>query len=363
MSIFGRNIKTTVFGESHGRGVGVTVTGLAPGIKVDDDNIAFVLRRRLSYAHSTPRHETAFEILSGVYNGFTTGAPLTVFLPNKDSRSSDYETSVARPGHADYTEYVRSNGFCDLRGGGYHSGRLTAPIAAVGAVVIPELARHGICVASHVYEIGGIKDTAFTDLKSAELISDSDFPMIDTAAKQAALQYLSEIKDKGDSCGGIAETVIFGLPAGLGGGFGDAVDSQFSAEIFAIPSVKGVIIGDGEAAARGMGSEMNDQIRASNGAVYCTSNHSGGIVGGITNGMPVVIRTYFKPVPSIALMQKTVSLADMQNTDIEIVGRHDVCTVCRAMPAIDALCALKICDLLTQRYGTQYFASDKRMSL
>lgn len=363
MSIFGRNIKTTVFGESHGRGVGATITGLAPGIKVDDDNIAFVLRRRLSYAQSTARHETAFEILSGVYNGFTTGTPLTVFLPNTDTRSSDYDTSVARPGHADHTEFVRSNGFCDLRGGGYHSGRLTAPIAALGAIVIPELARHGIYVASHVYELGGIRDSLLTDKKSAFAMANSDFPMIDSDAKRAALQYLAEIKDKGDSCGGIAETVIFGLPAGLGGAFGDAVDSGLSAEIFSIPSVKGVIIGDGEEAARGKGSEMNDALRASNGSVYCTSNHSGGIVGGITNGMPVVIRTYFKPVPSIALLQKTVSLTDMQNTDIEIVGRHDVCTVCRALPAIDALCALKICDLITQKYGTEYFASDKRMSL
>lgn len=361
MSIFGKNIQTSVFGESHGAGVGALVKGVMPGIKVDTDTIRDALCRRVSFGElSTARHETDFVIQSGVYNGYTTGDPLCVFLPNRDVDSTPY-SSVARPGHADHTQYVRSNGFCDLRGGGYHSGRLTSPLVALGAIFIPQLKKHGITIASHIFETGGIFDSALVDADDAECLKNADFPMLSAEAANKVKQYIRDIKSSGDSCGGVSETVIFGLPAGLGGGFGEAVDSAFAAEIFAVPSVKGVAFGDGFAISEMRGSTANDALEICDGKAVYKTNHAGGIVGGITNGMPVVIKTAFKPVPSISLPQQTIRLPDMSDTSIATGGRHDPCTVYRALPAIDALCALKICDLIISRFGMSYFDREARL--
>ncbi len=361
MSIFGKNIQTSVFGESHGTGVGAVVKGVMPGIKVDICAIRNALCRRVSFGElSTPRRETDFVIQSGVYDGYTTGDPLCVFLPNRDIDSSAY-SYVARPGHADYTQYVRSNGFCDMRGGGYHSGRLTSPLVALGAIFIPELKKHGITIASHVFDIGGIFDCALVNVDDAEKLKNADFPMLSVTAANKVKQYIRDIKSLGDSCGGVSETVIFGLPAGLGGGFADAVDAALAAEIFTVPSVKGVAFGDGFELAEMRGSTANDKLCAKNKDVTHDSNHMGGIVGGITNGMPLVIKTAFKPVPSIALPQQTVDLSDMSQKTFAMGGRHDPCTVYRALPAIDTLCALKICDMLISRFGMSYFDREARI--
>lgn len=359
MSIFGRNVITTVYGESHGAGVGVLINGLPAGMPIDTSRISDALSRRVSFAQplATQRRETDFVIQSGVYRGVTTGTPLCIFLPNKDVDSTSYRP-LARPSHADYTEFVRSHGNCDLRGGGYHSGRLTAPLAAAGAVVMPSLERRGIVIASRVYEIGGMRDTGTLSPSDAVLLRSREIPMLSAETADNVKKYITDLRAEGNSCGGVSETVIFGLPAGLGGAFADAVDSSLSAEIFALPSVKGVAFGDGFDLAASKGTLSNDELYSDNGRIYTKTNRCGGIVGGITNGMPVVVKAAFKPVPSISQPQHTVSLPELENTEITVSGRHDPCTVYRALPALDALCALKVVDLLITRFGIEYFKSE-----
>ena len=311
----------TIFGESHGPAVGVLVTGAAPGLPVDREIIARELERRAPGGPlATARHEPdRLHILSGVYQGFTTGDPICLVLENRDTRSGDYEAlrNKPRPGHADYAAWVRSGGHNDPRGGGAYSGRLTAPLVAAGAMVNAWLKEQDI------------------ELK-AQVIDEN-----------ALRQQAAEAKADGDSVGGEIACTVTGLPAGLGGpGWREAVESELARHLFAIPAVKALGFGDGAALAHMRGSRANDPLRTDGTCVRTVTNHNGGINGGVTNGMPLTFTVTFKPTPSIALPQQSVDLATMTPTTLQITGRHDPCIVPRAVPCVEAAAALVLCDAL-----------------
>ncbi|MCL1888196.1 MAG: chorismate synthase [Kiritimatiellaeota bacterium] len=326
-STWGHNLKISLFGESHGPAVGVTLDGLPPSEALDLDAIQKHLARRAPGANigDTPRREPdAPEILSGFFNGKTTGTPLCAIIRNHDAQSADYSTiEKPRPGHADLTGALRYNHANDPRGGGHFSGRLTAPLTFAGAVCLQILARRGVTIHARIVEIAGIAD--------GEKI---------LAAIQAA-------RGAGDSVGGIVECVATGLPAGLGDPIFGNVESRVASLLFAIPAVKGVEFGAGFGVARMRGSQCNDApFYDGDGEVRRASNNAGGIEGGITNGMPLVVRCAFKPTPSIALTQSTVNLATRKNDTLETKGRHDACIVPRAVPVVESAVAIALLDLM-----------------
>lgn len=311
----------TIFGESHGPAVGVLVTGAAPGLPVDRELIARELQRRAPHGPlATARREPdRLRILSGVYNGHTTGDPICLILENRDVRSGDYAALAdkPRPGHADYAAHVRSRGCNDPRGGGPYSGRLTAPLVAAGAMVKSWLKAQDIEI-------------------KAQLIDEKELRQQAEAAKAA-----------GDSVGGQVRCTVTGLPAGLGGpGWREAVESELARHLFAIPAVKALGFGDGAALAALRGSQANDALRTDGTRVWTVTNHNGGINGGVTNGMDIVFTVTFRPTPSIASPQETVDLRRMENTTVTVGGRHDSCVVLRAAPAVEAAAALAVCRLL-----------------
>ena len=317
----------TIFGESHGPAVGVLVTGAAPGLPVDREIIRRELERRAPGGPlATARHEPdRLHILSGVYQGFTTGDPICLVLENRDARSGDYEAlrNKPRPGHADYAAWVRSGGHNDPRGGGPYSGRLTAPLVAAGAMVKAWLKEQDIQLNARV---------------------------VDEAALR---QQAAEAKADGDSVGGEIACTVTGLPAGLGGpGWREAVESELARHLFAIPAVKALGFGDGAALAHMRGSRANDPLRTDGVHVRTVTNHNGGINGGIANGMPIVFRTAVKPTPSIYKEQDTVDYIAKADAKLQIKGRHDPCIVPRAAVVQNTLAAFAVLDLLTVRYGT-----------
>lgn len=333
---FGNNLSVTVFGESHGEAVGVVLDGLAPGIDVKEEVIAdFLSKRRPSSTLDTARQEPDnFRILSGVFNGKTCGTPLTIMIPNVDTQSKDYTYGPARPSHADYAAYSKYHGYEDYRGGGHFSGRVTAALVAAGGILIPALEKHGIKIETRICRCGGV--------------SEGDF---DEQIKKAAAE--------NDSVGGVTETVITGLLKGLGEPWFDSMESMLSHILFGIGGIKGVEFGDGFALADMRGSEANDAFRISDdGNIYTETNHSGGINGGITNGMPVVFRCAVKPTASIAREQKTVDFLKQENIDFCVKGRHDPAIIRRICPVIDSVSAIAVADLLTGRYGTDYLANE-----
>lgn len=350
-NIFGRNITLTLFGESHGPEIGCVVDGLRPGLPVDEGAIAHQLDLRRPRGNiATARVEPdPFRIVSGVRQGRTTGTPLCILIPNRDVKSGDYVNlpDTPRPGHADYTGWVKYRGCADLRGGGHFSGRLTAPLSAAGAIFLAALAERGIRVGTHMTRCAGIADRSFGDLTvDLAYLDNAAFPVLDAARGQAMQSAILQAAQAGDSVGGVLETVIIGLPAGLGDPWFDTVEGLLSHALFSIPAVKGVEFGDGFALAELRGSAANDPFRWQNGQVVTETNHNGGINGGITNGMPLILRTAIKPTASIALPQKTVNLAAGTDAEIRIAGRHDPCIVPRARAAQDALTAFVILDLL-----------------
>ncbi len=358
---FGTSVCVTLFGESHGAEIGAVLDGMAPGLPVDEESI----RRRLAMrrphgALSTARREQdEFRIVSGVRDGKTTGAPLAVLIPNADTRSADYDAmrALARPSHADYAARCKYHGFEDPRGGGHFSGRLTAPLVALGAIALDALALRGIQVGTHISRLAGIADRPFGDLQSdIEALSDSPFPALDAAAGERMQEQILAARAAGDSVGGVLECAITGMPAGVGEPWFDTVEGVLAHALFAIPAVKGVEFGDGFAIAEGRGSEVNDAWRATPDGVKSKTNHSGGINGGITNGMPIVLRVAVKPTPTIALEQQTVNLETGENATLAARGRHDPCIVHRARAVVDAAVALTLCDLLAGRYGTDWLA-------
>lgn len=323
MNAFGRIFRVEIFGESHGAAIGVVVDGVRPGLELGtEDFMPDILRRKSGAKGTTPRVEAdAPEILSGVFEGHTTGAPVAVIFRNNNTRSSDYEAlkAVPRPGHADYVASVKWNGFNDPRGGGHFSGRITLPLVAAG--VIAKKMCPAISCKADLVEIGGDTDKSkWNDL-------------LDRTAKE------------GDSLGGIVECRVSGVPAGLGEPFFDSVESLISHAVFSIPGVRGIAFGDGFAAARMKGSEHNDPLELKGGVVTTAKNGSGGVNGGITNGSPMVFRVAFKPTSSITRTQTTLNVETGEQTALKVPGRHDVCFVLRTPVIVEAVAAIVLADL------------------
>ncbi|QCX34708.1 chorismate synthase [Caloramator sp. E03] len=353
--VWGENIKFSIFGESHGKAIGITIDGLPPGINLNIEEIEYEMRRRAPGQNefSTPRKETdSFEILSGYFNNYTTGTPLCAIIWNKNQESKDYNElrNILRPGHADYTGYVKYEGFNDYRGGGHFSGRLTAPLVFAGAVAKQILALKRILIGSHIYQIGNIKDVPFDKVKINEdcikNLNKSTFPVLDEEKGEEMKRLILEAKNDLDSVGGVIEAAAINLPKGLGSPFFDSVESKISHLLFSIPAVKGVEFGMGFEISKLKGSEANDEFYIENEEIKTRTNNNGGILGGITNGMPLIFRAAFKPTPSIAKTQKTVDVLKKENVELKIKGRHDPCIVQRAVPVVEAVTAMAILDLL-----------------
>ena len=346
-------MKYTIFGESHGPAIGVTLTGVPAGLELDWDFIHTEMARRApgQNALSTARKEPDEpKVLSGVFEGKTTGSPLCAVIENTDARSGDYARAkdLARPGHADYPAHVRYGGFNDYRGGGHFSGRLTAPLVFAGAVAKQILAQKGIFVGAHINSVYGISDQPLEDWDSLRAVAQKPFPVLDDAAGEEMRAAILEAKEEQDSVGGSIECAVFGLPAGLGSpDFGENAEGIFSQYLFAVPAVKAVGFGAGAAFALMRGSEANDSLFVDDdGSVRAEQNCAGGVNGGITNGMPLVFEVTMRPTPSIARRQFTVDMAKNENAELELQGRHDPCVVHRAVPVIEAAAALAACELL-----------------
>ena len=363
---FGNNISLTLFGESHGSEIGAVLDGLAPGIKVDEEFIRHQLTlRRPAGSISTARAEKdEFRIVSGVFEGYTTGAPICILIPNENTRSKDYSKtrSLPRPGHADLTANIKYHGFEDYRGGGHFSGRLTAPIVAAAAIIIGALKAKGICIGTHIASLGGIKDAEFNQ-NCLELdinkLSGTTFAVLDEKAGEQMQAAVLEAKKEGDSLGGVLETAIAGVPSGLGEPWFDSVESMISHAMFSIPAIKGVEFGGGFGLAEMKGSEANDPFRMENGRAVTLTNNNGGVNGGITNGMPILFRCAVKPTPSIFKEQMTIDMSTGENATLALEGRHDPAIIHRARVVVDSMAALVISDLLAGRYGTDFLATDK----
>lgn len=353
--VFGKNIKISIFGESHGKGIGIVIDGLPAGIHLDEEFIKFEMERRAPGRDrlSTDRKEAdSFEILSGYFNNYTTGAPLCGFIANNSQISKDYSLlkDIMRPGHADFTGNIKYKGFNDYRGGGHFSGRVTAALVFAGAIAKQVLLEKDIVVGSHIYSIGNIKDDAFdkTSIEQDFLanLSGKDFAVINDEKGKEMQKLILETREDKDSIGGIIEAAAVNLPIGLGSPYFDSVESTLAHILFSIPAVKGVEFGEGFDISEMRGSKANDEFYIEDGKVKTSTNNNGGVLGGITNGMPVVFKVAFKPTPSIYKIQKTIDISKNENTDIEIKGRHDPCIVQRAVPVVEAVTAIAILDLL-----------------
>lgn len=355
-SSIGSRVRVTVFGESHGEAIGCVLDGLPAGEALDMDAIALQQARRApgQDATATPRKERDLpRIVSGVLNGKTTGAPLTVLFANENTRSGDYAAQAAlpRPGHADFTAYKRYGGHHDGRGGGHFSGRLTAPLVFAGAVCRGILQRRGIVIGAHIARIADVADAPFDaaalTAQTLEALSVSSFALLDPAKEGPMREAVAAARAQADSVGGVIEVAAVGLPAGLGSPMFEGVENRLAPLFFGIPAVKGVEFGDGFALTGLRGSEANDAfVYAPDGRVVTKTNHNGGILGGITTGMPLVARLAIKPTPSIGRAQETVNLLTGQNETLCIKGRHDPCIVPRAVPVAEAVLAIGLLDLL-----------------
>ncbi len=348
---FGNMLTVTIFGESHGSAVGAVLDGLPSGIEVDTEYIkARLALRRPSGAISTARVETdEFTIESGVYCGKTTGTPLAIVIPNKCQHSGDYGAlaDTPRPGHADYAARQRYGGFEDPRGGGHFSGRITAALVAAGAIVEPWLKKSGVEIGCHIKRCAGVDDRPFGDYtKDFEILKDSTFGVLDETKKAEMTAKIEGAKAQLDSVGGILETAVTGMPSGVGEPWFDSIEGLLSHALFSIPAIKGVQFGKGFGFADMLGSDANDEFYVADGKVLTATNNNGGINGGITNGMELLFSCAVKPTPSIAKKQKTVNLAEMRDTVLEIGGRHDPCIVHRARPVVEAVTALVLADCL-----------------
>lgn len=352
---WGTRLNLTIFGESHGPAIGAVLEGLPAGEEIDMEGILAQMARRAPGRDrsSTPRKESDEpQILSGMLGNKTTGAPLCAVIANTNTHSSDYDNlrSVPRPGHADYTAALRYRGFNDVRGGGRFSGRLTAPLVFAGAVCRQILKRRGVTVGSHVLSVHGRTDTPFDPVNiSAELLdslSAKYFPTVDPLAESAMRSEIEAARLSLDSVGGVVECAAVGLPGGFGGPLSEGVESSVSSLVFGIPACKGVEFGAGFLCAELFGSENNDPFYYDNDTVKTRTNHAGGILGGITDGMPLVFRAAFKPTPSIARGQESVDLVSGRNTTLTVQGRHDPCIVPRAAVAVESAAAVALLDLL-----------------
>lgn len=364
-NVFGNSVTVTLAGESHGEAIVAVLDGLAPGLAVDADFIeARLLRRRPADTLSTARREAdPLSIVSGVFEGKTTGTPLTIVIPNAETRSRDYEALryLPRPGHADLTASMKYEGFQDYRGGGHFSGRVTVALVAAGAIAELALRERGIRIGTHIAALGGrVFDRAFT-CYDADLtyLDDKAFPVLEEAKAEVMRQVIEEARLDCDSVGGVLETAVIGVDGGYGEPWFDTVESMLSHILFAIPAVKGVEFGDGFALAAMRGSEANDAFGIENERTVTVTNRNGGINGGITNGMPILFRCAVKPTPSIAKIQQTVDLMTGKETELSVHGRHDPCIVHRAAAVVNACTALALLDLITLRDGNRRRDGDR----
>ncbi len=347
-------MRYTIFGESHGPAIGVVLEGLPSGLLLDMEAVEREMDRRAPGKNlmSTSRKEAdQVQILSGLFEGRTCGTPLCAVIANTDTRSKDYQNDMPRPGHADYTGFVRYEGCNDYRGGGHFSGRLTAPLVFAGAVAKQILKQHGVTVGAHIASIYGIEDTPFDAVgetpEHLSSIAAKPFPTISDEAGERMRRAIFDAREQLDSVGGSIECCVLGMPAGLGSpDFGCNVEGIVSQYLFAVPAVKAVAFGAGFGFASMRGSEANDPMTVENGVVRTTTNHTGGVNGGITNGMPIVFTAAMRPTPSISQPQQTVSLSTMENATLTVRGRHDPCIVHRAVPVLEAACALAMCEIL-----------------
>lgn len=354
---FGNNVSITVFGESHGNSVGVVIDGLPSGVEVSEEFICHQLDLRRPYGKiSTPRQETdKFTIQSGVYNGKTTGTPICITIPNENTKSKDYNYGVARPGHADFTGFMKFKGNEDYRGGGHFSGRITAGIVAGGAIAIETLKNKGILIGTHIKKCAGVEDNSFTDYENEiKNLNSKIFAVLNNKKGEEMIKNIENVAKENDSVGGVLETVVTGIPVGVGEPWFDSLESVISHALFSIPAIKGVEFGCGFECCDMLGSQMNDAFFVDNGVIKTKTNNNGGINGGITNGMPVIFKCAVKPTPTISKEQDTVNFITNENIKTEIHGRHDPCIVHRARVVVDSITAIALCDLLSQKFGTDW---------
>ncbi len=354
---FGKNINISIFGESHGEGIGIVINGIKSGFKIDMDKISEEMERRApgKNALSTARKEADEPIvLSGIFEGYTTGTPISMMIKNSDTRSRDYSKTkdVARPGHADFSGYMKYKGFNDYRGGGHFSGRITAPLVFAGGIAKQILEEKGIVIGSHIKQIGSVKDECFNDLniekENLYNLRKEVLPVLNEAVKSDMENEILKYKELGDSIGGIVEVCVIGLEAGVGNPFFDSIESIISHLVFSVPAVKGIEFGLGFGFASANGLSANDEFHIVNDKIVTPkSNNNGGINGGISNGMPIIYRAVIKPTPSISLTQNTVNFRENIEVDLNIVGRHDPCIVQRALVVLEAVTAIGILELLS----------------
>ncbi len=359
---FGNNISITLFGESHGEAIGAVLDGLPAGIEVDEGFIYHQLNlRKPTGKISTPRKEKdEFKIISGVFNGKTTGTALCITIPNENTKSADYSANYgkARPGHADFTAFSKYNGCEDYRGGGHFSGRVTAGLVAAGAICIDALKKKNIFIGTHMKKCAGIEDAPFENLKdNITALSQKTFGVIDDSKEEEMVKNIEKAAAEGDSVGGVLETAVVGVPVGIGEPWFDSVEGVLSHALFSIPAIKGVEFGAGFLCADMKGSEMNDCLLYKDGNVVTKTNNNGGINGGIANGMPLIFSCAVKPTPSIGKAQETIDFINMENAVLKTEGRHDPCIVHRARVVVDSITAIVLCDLLCQKFGTDWLGA------
>ena len=352
-STYGEQLKLSIFGQSHGPAIGMVLDGIPAGLPVDEQKLrAFLSSRAPGQGdHTTPRKEADIpQFLGGIVNGYTCGAPIAATIANTNTRSGDYSElkDCPRPGHADYTAQVKYGGFQDAAGGGHFSGRLTAPLCIAGGLCKQWLENMGIRIGAHIVAIGGVVDEpVYIDWANPDLdLIGKDFPVLNPDSGNKMMEAIAAAKADGDSVGGLIECIATGLPVGLGEPMFGGMESKIAQIVYGIPAIKGLNFGTGFAGAYMRGSENNDEYYIEDGKVFTRKNYAGGILGGITNGMPLVFEVAVKPTPSIAMVQKTVSLSKMEKTDLAIKGRHDPCIVPRAVPVVEAAAAIAIYDAI-----------------
>ena len=350
-SMYGENLRLSVFGQSHAPAIGMTLDGIPAGLPVDMAALQAFLARRApgQNGFSTTRKEAdAPEFLCGISDGFTCGAPVTAIIRNTNTRSGDYDNlrDCPRPGHADYTAQIKYGEYQDAAGGGHFSGRLTAPICIAGGLCIQWLAQKGIRVGAHIASIAGISDTPFDMVDPQIDAAGKEFPVLDLEAGKAMGNAILEAKSAGDSVGGVIECAVTGLSAGLGDPMFDGVENRIAGIVFGIPAVKGLEFGLGFGLSAMRGSQSNDPFIMSCGEVRTATNNCGGILGGITDGMPLIFRAAVKPTPSISIQQRSVSLSRKEEQELIVKGRHDPCIVPRAVPVIEAAAAIAVMDMI-----------------
>ena len=353
MTSYGKNISVSLYGGSHDPEIGFSADGIPAGIKIERDSLAAFMARRAPGQNdiSTPRSEDDIPVfLSGVDGNVTNGDTLRAVIKNTNTRPSDYDRNIPRPSHADYPAFIKSNGNADLSGGGHFSGRLTAPLSVLGCILKDELVRRGIRIGAHICSIGTVSDRRFDPVK----VSNDDFkailsnplPVLDADAAPKMRDLILKVKSAKDSVGGVIECAVIGLPAGVGEHFFCGMESRISSVVFSIPAVKGIEFGAGFASAAMTGSENNDCYETDGVTVTTKTNNCGGILGGMTDGMPVIFRAAVKPTPSIGIKQDSVNLMTRENVSLEIKGRHDPCIVPRAVPVVEAAAAIAVFDAI-----------------